>query len=601
MNLIKRLDLFLLEKFPLIWHTKILYALIFSTLMSSLFYLWGYLFTNEYYINRFNSNNYFEKSNALLCLFILNAIFIIIWALAFYRKNAVKHLYPLQRFYFTKLLCSFLLIFWSLTWPVTSFNWGVRAKIHQLAPTQELSSQIQTINFSSAFLFDHDFSYQAYNNVYHPEIQQINFNYNDSSWSNMPSYLYMDSTLKGVSKDEPLYSAFNHPENNDTVQNKLVQFLVIKEIRDHKPCGRNESTAYFVEARKLKQLCPNELSDLRNFTKETFNPNYFKYPQYKNIFEEYAQKRNYYRSYYLEEAAENNLDMNKEFNVFLNSRKRSDFIELITKYEKFLIKHQIAYSFNKEQIIDYVLKRRLNMNFKPIVAESTIDLDLARADLSSYGNLENYESYRKESKNYLQPLYFVETNHLEYLYSNSVEAHNPAINWTWFVVSIYFALILAFLFFLFAIGNPINLIIAASVGGVFIILNILFFVLFLQPRYTSSILADFNFRLFTQLVVFCLLMYSLLYVFFANKGISKRLLLITFHLCFGITLFVPFITFQFLESILKKPYQNKCFYHLTEHSIFYYWAQDPIVIWLSAFGAILLFTHFIKSVLAKPE
>lgn len=617
MNLLKKLDIFLLEKFPLLWHTKLLYALFFSLIISILFYLWGYSFTNEFYINRFSESSYFERSNALLCFLIVNAIFIIIWALSFYRKSAVKNLYPLQRFYFTRLFCSFLFIFWSLTWSFTTFNWGVEAKIRKLAPLTELKEHIQTINFADAFLFKNSFDYNTYIETFHPDVMKTYFDYNDSVWKNLPTILYRDtvrfnSTTEYGSKyakktppveiRETIYQPAEHPWNNDTVENKPVQFLLTKSVVTKTHCYGTEETLYLLGAKKLEQLCPNELYDLRNFCKEEIASDYFNYDQFDNIFQEYAARRYYYPYLYYGDYNEDNLSVkaNKVFTAFLTVSNKKDIVKLLEKYELLLARHQVLHSLDINEIVNYVWKRKLKMNFSPIVGKSVNSPELVEMDRAKYGNLENYEAHKAQTDFYEQPWYFVETAQLENLYSNSLAAHDPAINWIPFISGIYFALGFAFLFFLFAIGNPINLIIAASVGGVFVILNILFFLLFLEHNAFSEG-SDPTFRIFSQILIFCGILYSLLYLFYAKKNVSKRLLLITFNLCFAVTVFVPLFFYQFLECILKRVYHDSCFNQHTEHSIFYYWVQDPIVIWISAFGAILLFTHFIKAVLAKPE
>lgn len=620
MNLIKKLDIFLLEKFPLLWHTKLLYATFFSLAISALFYLWGYIFTNEFYINRFTERSYFERSNALLCFLIVNAIFIILWALNFYRKSAVKNLYPLQRFYFTRLFCSFLFIFWSLSWSFTSFNWGVDAKIRKLAPLTELKEHIQTINVADAFLFNNSFSYETYIQTYHPDVTKTSFDYNDSTWQNVPTIFYTDTVrLKSTesihrskhAKEMPIveintfdYDPMLNPHNNDTVEGQLVQFLLTKSVVTETRCSGNDETLYLIGAKKLEDLCPNELYDIRNFCGQEIDPSYFEYDHFDNIFQEYADRRFRFKSYYNDyDENHHSVEANKNFTNFLASAKKEDVIRVVEKYEQLLARHKIGCSINPGEIVNYVWKRQRKMDFSEIVGQTANNSRQAKADLARFGNLENYEAFRNKAYDtYHQPLYFVETAQVNHLYMNSLAAHDPAINWIPFISGIYFALGFAFLFFLFAIGNPINIIIAASVGGVFVILNVLFFLVFMESmdgfyedRYDPA------FRVFSQALIFSGILYSLLYIFYAKKNVSKRLLLITFNLCFAVTILVPLFSYQFLESILKRKYMDGCFNRHTEHSVFYYWGQDPIVIWLTVFGAILIFTHLIKPVLAKPE
>ncbi|TSJ41984.1 hypothetical protein [Fluviicola chungangensis] len=614
MHFLKKLDIFLLEKFPLLWHTKLPYAACFSIIISALFYVWGYIFTTEFLINRFPESSYFERSNALLCFLIINAIFIIVWALAFYRKSAVKNLYPLQRFYFTRLLCSFLFIFWSLTWSFTTFNWGVKSKIRNLAPLTELEEHIRTINFADAFLFNNSFTYDTYIQTFHPDVSKIRFDYNDSVWKDVPTILCRDTVQfnstesKYVKKMHPLeikettYHPSEHPWNNDTVENKLVQFLLTQSRVTKIDCYGTNETLYLIGAKKLNQLCPNGLNDLRNFCKEKISPSYFEYEKYDNIFLEYAARRFHFRGWYYRDD-NFSIKINKDFNDFLSQSSQADVLQLLNKYERLLNRHQIGYSLNTSEILDYVWKRKHNMNFSPIVGQSSNNPKQVELDRARFGNLENYEAYKSQTDDvYEQPWYFVETGQLEQLYSNSLRAHDPAINWMAFIVSIFFALGCALVFFLFAIGNPINLIIVASAGGVFVILNILFFVVFLEYHGSDyGTYKNTEFRLFSQLMVFSAILYALFYIFYQGKNVSKRLLLITFNLCFALSVLFPAFLFLFLESVLKTEYLDSCSDSHTIHSLFYYWVQDPIVIWVSAFSAILLFTHFIKPVLAKPE
>lgn len=601
MKLFQKIDTYLLEKLPLLWHNKVLYTLVYSTLLSILYFAWGYFYTSPLNIKHLSITDFLYRSDAFLCLIILNACFLILWSLSFFRKNAVKNFYPLQRFYFTRLFCSFVLIFWSITWPVNTFNWGVNNKVREIAPVITLEKHLETINFANAFLFENDYSFENYIHTHYPDIRILAFDNNTQKWEE-GNYELDTETQKEWKTTSLNYIPAQHPENNDTIGNRLLQFIEVKDVSNNNKCNPTNRTL-FVKAHALKDICPNELFDLRNYSNIEIDSNYFDYPEYSSIFQQYADKNRYrYKYYYADPSTDKNLPtyriFNKKIASFIESANVSDVMKLLNTYQKLLIQLRINHSLNTEEIANYVMKRTQEMTFKPIVASSFNDENLALSDIKHYKTLEAYQEMRSQKTTYTQPLYFVEKSQLREVYSNSQKAHDPLWNWDYLIVSSYFALSLAFIVFLFAINQALNVVIAAAISGVLAILNTLFFVVFLQSyKYYESI----DFRLFSQLLIFSAILFSLLYFFYKSKKINKRIILILFNLCFGLICFIPLFLMQFLESILKYKVEDECLNSHTVHSVFYYWSSDPILNLVFVFGSIIAFTICIKPILSKPE
>jgi|GEM_PF-4240670 len=594
MNRIKKFDLYLLERFPLLWHTKICYMLVYSILISTIFYAWGYLYTDQNLINNHSINRYFELSFAYLFALTFGIIGITFWALSYFRKNAVKNFYPLQRFYFAKTLITFILIFWSLTWPITTFDWGVKYKVKTLAPLEKLEQNIQMINLSNVFLPSSvsDYNFITHFNSHYSEVEIFEKSSTDSSWIN--SYDYSDLYLKSGITQESYYPN-NHPEFNDTLGARIFQFLSTRTIHIINPCYR-KNYRLIKKSYQYDQLSSYKLYDLRNYCKEIIEPTYFDYPAY-TLSESYqfSSQRSYH--YYFDNEESYQEKFNEQLNPYLEKSTKEDIRKLLDDYEVFLKNYQIDYNLQLDSILNYVLKHSESMNFPELVSTGSWSngYDLEKESLSQ--SMENFQIHRTQDPDNSPTIFYVEKSQLQSLFENVKTANYPYVNWNQLIISLAIGIALAFLFLLFTFSDLITLLISAPIGGLLIILNVIVG----ASLNSYANFQDSDLRISTQMVLFAFLMYSLLFTFYRSKRIHARILNITFYLCYVMTIFIGPILMFFLESLLATESYDKCNRSHTLHTTFHYWLEDPLIVISLVLISILGFTRLIKPIVSKPE
>lgn len=605
MKKIKQLDRFLLERFPLIWHTKIVYVLFFSVITSLFFYIWGVTYTTNYLINNFSVSRFIEHSNAMLFLVILWLIGIIVWSLSFFRKSAIRHFYPLQRFYLTRLFGLFVIIFWSFSWPLFSFQWGVNHKVRELAPQEELKAMISTINLSQVLLGMESPSYRSYLNMAHPEVQIISYDKNSESWSN--SIKIIDSSMMetGGKLSSPFLTDYHPGENlryTDTVNRQLIQFVTYKNIVEGNPCNRHNYD-YVTGWKKYADLVPYKPFDLRLCKNQLIQPNKLD-KQPISIFNSYYFSfygyRHSYRYYDYSEVHPSR-EFNREVVDLFNSENTYDKgKQVLDRYARFLSKHEVRHSLKTDSIWSYVLSHADRFIVKNPVSGSAEEPDFISSIQNHYNGITEYEKFRaSQDQNYYHtPMYFVANTEVSELYENAAEVYAYSYSWYIIISSLFAAVILAFVFLLFSIGNIIHILIAVPIGGVLIILNVFFFLFVVYDRAIYGV--DSDFRVFSQMLVFAFILYSLLFIFYRSKKVSKAVLNIAMYLCFVAAPIIPFIAAIFFDLLLTEK-ATRCYETYRIHTSLFYVICDPLWILLIGTGFIVVFTAFIKPILSKPE
>ncbi|AEA42219.1 hypothetical protein [Fluviicola taffensis] len=594
MNRIKKFDLFLLERFPLLWHTKICYMLLYSIFLSVVFYFWGYFETTQGRINYQNIDYYFTSSFANYFQVIFFIIGITFWALSYFKKNAIKNYYPLQRFYFSKLFFQLVIIFWSLSWPYFTFNSGVKQKVKELVSLEELVKEIDTINLAHAFLPDGNDLYEIESLIQlkFPDVQIFELNSDDTTWNNSSNTIYESGS--NFSK-RIRYLPENYPNSTVTVENRKFQFLKTKEIFSADECHPNYITLV-LKPLKYADLTTNELSDLKNYSSEVVSKSYFKVSSH-SIFDSYKYRfsEHYYSDYYSTNGTQT-LEMNEQFNQFLENASQKDISKLLHNYKGFLNKHEIRHYLEVDTILDYIFKYPEYTRLDNIVSSENWRMDKVFKQRKRLHSFEEYQRKRLFHPEDYQPAFFIQKAQLDSLYENVKIAYHAPINWMTLITSIALAIALSFLFILCSFSELITLLLTIPVGGLLLVINILILGF-------SSFGTNYNIELkvSSQVVVFMFLMYLLLILFYYSKKVHKRILNITFYLCFFLTIFLPHALLWIIDNLLRTEVFSSCGNLYTKHTLLFYWLTDPLFIILLPLASMLFFMKLIKPITSKAD
>src|SRR5690606_38077216 len=125
MNFISKINKYLIERFPTIWNTKIVWILLICLPIHGLFFLIGYFsHTNPQTLHfGYTARDYFNSGMVLVHI-IISLLLITGWLVAMFKNNAFKNFYPLSRTQlFGTFLFYFILIFCSVSFSFSSQSW----------------------------------------------------------------------------------------------------------------------------------------------------------------------------------------------------------------------------------------------------------------------------------------------------------------------------------------------------------------------------------------------------------------------------------------------------------------------------------------------
>jgi hypothetical protein len=162
MNFINKINNYLLEQYPLIWNTRLVWVLGVNTIVHLLFFIIGFSSINgleDLKEQRSLEAFFFDTSNVyynvLISIFIL-----LIWIIFYLRNNAFKNLYSIKKRMLFQQFCIIFLIFLISITQFYSFKKGLTTKIKSLYSWQEVDTDIKTFNSISLFLIQHQDNYE---------------------------------------------------------------------------------------------------------------------------------------------------------------------------------------------------------------------------------------------------------------------------------------------------------------------------------------------------------------------------------------------------------------------------------------------------------
>ncbi|KQT18027.1 hypothetical protein ASG31_04620 [Chryseobacterium sp. Leaf404] len=153
MQKINKFNQFLLEKYPTVWNTKIVWMLSAGIAVHILFFVIGYLsHINPMSLQTSNVTDDYFRDGIILIHLIISILMIVGWLIMMFRNNAFKNFYPNSKGkLFLQFVQYFVIIFVCTTF-YFSYMVGFRTFINSKYPDAEMKQNIETINLGNAFL-----------------------------------------------------------------------------------------------------------------------------------------------------------------------------------------------------------------------------------------------------------------------------------------------------------------------------------------------------------------------------------------------------------------------------------------------------------------
>ncbi|WP_298898780.1 hypothetical protein [uncultured Psychroserpens sp.] len=144
---------YLLERFPTVWNTRLIWMLLTAFLLHLLFFIIGFFTLSNPKILQepFIDYIFFENGTVFLSS-IISLLLIVIWLIFMFKNNAFKNFYPTsQSKLFGQFLCYLLIIFSCTTFNL-SYEYGMKTYIATSYHDDQINKEIEIANDVNMFL-----------------------------------------------------------------------------------------------------------------------------------------------------------------------------------------------------------------------------------------------------------------------------------------------------------------------------------------------------------------------------------------------------------------------------------------------------------------
>ena len=140
---IKKINQYILERYPTIWNTKIVWVLLTALLVHALFFIIGYFSHSDPKSLHYSSAvDDFFRGGMIYISVLVSLLILVVWLVNMFKNNAFKNFYPISKSQlFGQFVQYFVIILVS-----TSFYWsymlGFRTFINTKYPDDDESDEI---------------------------------------------------------------------------------------------------------------------------------------------------------------------------------------------------------------------------------------------------------------------------------------------------------------------------------------------------------------------------------------------------------------------------------------------------------------------------
>ncbi|WP_395054074.1 hypothetical protein [Flavobacterium sp.] len=232
---------YLLINYPLLWNTKIVPVVFYGLLFHIIFFTLGYFngsidFTESESNYGFNTN---DGTIGFLCV-LVTILSLIVWAVYYFKNNALKSFYPKGNFSLFKewllmlLGCIFLVTY------MTTYFYGKDVRVRSYYSESDAKKRCETLSLGSYFV---DGSYENYYNEYdNDNYESVTVDSaavvdkNSTSFFNYQGKKYSYNSL--INKNLNSYVFFNRDEDSIN-KNRIRNWLVNNEKDSVKTLFKN--------------------------------------------------------------------------------------------------------------------------------------------------------------------------------------------------------------------------------------------------------------------------------------------------------------------------------------------------------------------------
>jgi hypothetical protein len=461
MNLYKKFTNYLLENHPLLWHSKAIQLTVVTLLFWLISFILGYNLISLDILKSESIFNYYFESLYVLFHVIFCIIVICIWAIYFYKNNAFKNLYPIQKGYFTKLFFLLFIPFILLVSAYYPFTKGCISKTRSFFDSNELKLEINKLNIANAFLINNAADYRINNRVYPKPfpVENIKFDKNKNDWNNEISVI-KDPQNNYKSFDPKEYQEKFEVDENGS---KSIYFKSYQLDIQGKKCDPKKVICKVYSKEELDLPKENEII---NFSNVLITNN--------KIVDRYNFGGDFFQKEFKANYAPKVYD-------WVRNQKYSAIQNSIDEFNAICSKYTIDHQINAKHIVRF-LKYKKFQNFKTSIVKSYEDRFSNYNKQDEINQIESVLKRKKETINYManQHVYFYDKASLESIFVNFKISDKSIFQEYNLLLFAYISFFLTWLFICFEFTVIKSFLISIPIAGVLIILNSLIII------YTNS-------------------------------------------------------------------------------------------------------------------
>lgn len=552
MNFINKVNKHLLENYPLIWNTRLVWMLVANVFVHLLFFMIGYSSANTItdLKEHYTLSNFFFETSTVYYNFLISIFILLIWIIYYLRNNAFKNLYSFKRGMLFKQFCIILFIFFISTTQYFSFKKGLVTKIKSLYSWVEVNEDIKAFNSISLFLMHNQADYKI--------------------------------DKKKYPKPFPLKVAINNKNSTDNIDFKKpyleyegtqFQFYNINEKLWQEDSKQNEYlTVYGKHSFKYRNI-----EDISAF-KELLHPSLYNYSGTKFT------------------IGQDSIDLENQLKYFQNILNNQDESKIKDDLKKGLYlarKYELSTNLSIESWFDlvnnspnYLLKELINVS-NPVNKE-----------LRSYTSNSNNGIDNVADLPYSKTLYF-SFNNLDHFFSNVYSSYYPTFNDVIFNFLVAIAFFLSVVLFIFKTTNTKSLLLSFVAS-----LVILVIIIWLMSSGDFLLSGDEvrSYREFLIMIFISLIILILSIILYLNNT-KKLLISITFTLgLFALPILFVFSSLAYSKYLDKshKYLYPKAYNYVSDFEKWFnnYGVFAAILVW---FLAVFIYATLIRKLNARAE
>lgn len=330
MKKIHQINQYLLERYPTIWNTKLLWFLLIGVIIHIIFFFLGYFsHSDPRSLQVYEVKGDYFKHGIFAFQVIISLLIIVTWLIMMFRNNAFKNFYPSSKAKLFAQFCHyFLIIFINITF-YFSYMAGFKTFINKAYPEKEFIENVKVINKASAFLGD-----------------EINFYTLDNRKVPPFDQLFCETNLYEIDKNQKyyvyyksVYQFYDLYSKTVTEKDKYGDFIEPSEERKLKK--RPVLSAIYGKSKTF--YYKNKVVDVSSYIKSSG----LSYYNYSEVFYNRAEiiQINEYGDV-IKTNSGSQVALNKQLHALLNEKNSQSIENLLSQFIKISDQYKISHNLD---------------------------------------------------------------------------------------------------------------------------------------------------------------------------------------------------------------------------------------------------------------